>query len=520
MILNSKSIVLIFILTITSVFLLEECGNNSNQAVQENKPVGIYQLNYNDKTNELSIKSIDVTPPYAGHNYTGMAGVFQSGSTILSGTLVTAPVYIVNNSNTPWTGVEMQLYKILTGSSVIASFPDFGTGWYVDNPVYGAWGWLFTSDTAGAQFTIPAGARSVNKVIGFNANSSFAIWAYIYANVPIITGINPLGALAGQSVTISGYNFSSATGSVIFNGANATVTSWSPTSIVATVPTNVTLGDMYVNTLDPNTPYSNGVIFTPYRIFATSIADPYGITVDTIGNLYVASNSTNYIVKITPSGTASNYSKAAGRSTLSAPMDVAIDPSGNGVLYVPSCNNNYVAKVATNGNVSKFSSTFGNCLSSLYFSNAGQSWPLFVTSGSTGSVYSVSSTGVPTLFASGFTSLAAITVDASGNVYVGECSNGSVYKINAAGTVTTTAVTGLVCPTCIKQDQNGNLYILDGTTTSTMYKYNPNTGNLSFYVAGNGITHANGGFAFSPDFSLLYVGQTNPINDVSVIPLK
>jgi hypothetical protein len=53
-----------------------------------------------------------------------------------------------------------------------------------------------------------------------------------------------------------------------------------------------------------------------------------------------------------------------------------------------------------------------------------------------------------------------------------------------------------------------------------MYKYNPATGNLSFYVAGNGIMDANGGFAFSPDFSLLYVGQTQPINDVTVIPLK
>ncbi|MGC8580569.1 MAG: IPT/TIG domain-containing protein [bacterium] len=507
-------------LMITYLLILTGCGNYQQQTVKANKPVGIYQINYESDTKTLSIKSIDVTPPYAGYNYTGIAGLFQSGPTTLNGNLVTAPVYIVNNSLSSWTGVEMQMYKLLTGSSVLAAFPDFGTGWYTDNPSYGAWGWLFTTGTAGNTYTIPAGGKSANKVIGFNANSNFAAWAYIYANVPIITGINPLGALAGQPVTISGYNFSSTSGSVTFNGVNATVTSWSPTSIVATVPTNVTLGDVFVETVDPNTPYSNGVIFTPYKIFASSVASPYGITVDTVGNLYVASNSTNYIVKITPAGVVSNYSKKAGTGTLNVPMDVAMDPSGNGTLYVPSCKNNFVATVNSSGTVSKFSSTFGNCLSALYFSDAGQSWPLYVTSERTGAVYSVSSTGVPTLFASGFTNLTAITVDASGNVYVGECSNGSVYRIDPTGTVITRVVTGLTCPTCMKQDQNGNIYILDNTTTSTMYKYNPNTGNLSFYVAGNGITYANGGFAFSPDFSLLYVGQTAPINDVTVIPLK
>ena len=360
----------------------------------------------------------------------------------------------------------------------------------------------------------------MNKVIGYDTTSSFVAWALIYANIPIISGINPLGALAGQPVTISGYNFSTTNGFVTFNGVNATVTSWSPTSIVATVPTNVTLGNVIVKTVDTNTPYSNAVIFTPYKIFAPSVTNPFGITVDTIGNLYVASNSTNYIVKITPAGVASNYSKNAGKGTLSGPMDVAMDPSGNGVLYVPSCNKSYVATVVTSGTAAQFSTAFGNCLSALYFSDAGQSWPLYVTSQNTGEVYSIASNGTASLFASGFTQPTAITVDASGNVYVGECSNGSVYEINAAGTVTTTVVTGLVCPTCIKQDASGNLYILDNTTISTMYEYNPAIGNVSFYLAGNGLLDANGGFAFSPDFSLLYVGQTAPINDVTKIPLK
>lgn len=504
----------IFVLMIA---IITGCGSMQDQSATGNKPVAVYQINYNANTNILTMKSIDVSPPHAGQNITGLAGLFQTGPTVLSGNLVTAPVYIVNNSSSPWTGVEMLNYQLLTGSSVFAEFPDFGTGWGINTPQYGAWGWLFTSGTSGSPFTIPAGGKSVNKVIGYNATTSFVGWAYIYANIPIITGIKPLGALAGQSITISGFNFSTTQNSISFNGVNATVTSWTSTSIVATVPTNVTLGDIFVNTVDTNTPYSNGVIFTPYNVFAPSVANPFGITVDTVGNLYVASNSTNTLVKITPAGIASTYSSS---NKLNSPMDIAMDPTGTGLLYVPDyITSNNIVTISTSGAGSVFATITGRP-DALYFSQAGQSWPLYVADGAGGKIYSIASNKTVTRFASGFTQPTAITVDASGNVYVGECSNGSVYEINAAGTVTTTVVTGLSCPTCMKLDQNGNIYILDNTTTSTMYKYDPSTGNLSFYLAGNGILYANGGFAFSPDFSLLYVGQTAPTNDVTVIPLK
>jgi IPT/TIG domain len=265
-----KNILYIIILSIVA-----GCGSVQNQPERQNKPIAAYRIEYNADTNVLNIKSIDVTPPNAGQNIAGKAGVFQSGNTVLSGMLVTAPIYIKNNDTQAWTGVEMQAYKLLTGSSLVSN-PDLGTGWFIDSPSYGAWGWLFTSGTAGSTYTIPAGGQSVPRSIGFSAVSSFVGWVYIYANVPVITGINPLGALAGQPITISGFNFSTTNGSITFNGVTATVTSWSPTSIVATVPTNVTLGSIFVNTVDTGTPYSNGVIFTPYKIFAPSVTNPFG----------------------------------------------------------------------------------------------------------------------------------------------------------------------------------------------------------------------------------------------------
>ena len=147
------------------MILLTSCGNY--RSTQENKPIGIYELYYDASTKQLSIKSIDITPPYAGQNFSGKAGVFQIGNAIFDGSLVTATVYITNNDTQPWTGVEVQAYQLLSGNNVTVYDPDFGTGWYVNNPAYGAWGWLFTSGIAGSEFTIPAGGRSANKVNGF-----------------------------------------------------------------------------------------------------------------------------------------------------------------------------------------------------------------------------------------------------------------------------------------------------------------------------------------------------------------
>ena len=506
----------VYILFVNFALLIAftNCGSYQKQDIQANKPVGIYELNYNANTQQLSIKSIDVTPPYAGYNYTGEAGLFQSGSTTLTGNLVTAPVYIVNNSSNNWTGVEMQLYKLLIGSSVIAAFPDFGTGWYIDAPSYGAWGWLFTSGTTGSPFTINAGAKSVNKVIGFNANSNFAAWAYIYANVPVISSINPASALTSSTITIAGYNFSTTQGNITFNGITATVQSWTDTSIIATVPTNATLGNVVVGTVWANTPYSNPAVFTPYKVFA-SLTTPGGITVDTSGNLYVPNYNGNLMNKISPSGVVTTY---PANKAYKGPRDVALDTGGN--LYIANQNGNNILKIPAGNNAPVVFAPGLNGPDALYFSAAGQSWPLFVANGGNGTISMISSTGTVTRFvASGFTNPTAIVTDASGNVYVGDCSNGNVYKIDPTGTTIVSVISSLSCPAGMKLDNAGNIYILD-SGTDIIYKYSPSTGYYSPYAGGTGISNTNGGFAFDDTFTTLYVSEDSPTNEVISIPLK
>ncbi len=78
---------------------------------------------------------------------------------------------------------------------------------------------------------------------------------------PNITSISPTSGVVGTSVTINGANFGTmqGTSSVRFNGTVATPTSWTATSIVATVPAGATSGPV---TVTVGGVVSNGLGFT------------------------------------------------------------------------------------------------------------------------------------------------------------------------------------------------------------------------------------------------------------------
>ena len=85
--------------------------------------------------------------------------------------------------------------------------------------------------------------------------------------LPAITSLNPTSGSVGTSVTITGKNFGSTQGTVAFTTAvNATVTSWTDTSIVCTVPNGAATGNVTVSITNWA---SNGVSFT-----VTAVSDP------------------------------------------------------------------------------------------------------------------------------------------------------------------------------------------------------------------------------------------------------
>ncbi|MFH1454481.1 MAG: IPT/TIG domain-containing protein [Armatimonadota bacterium] len=99
-----------------------------------------------------------------------------------------------------------------------------------------------------------------NTAITLVGDSLTGVQTQISSN-PAITNLNSTSGQPDSSVTITGYNFGATQedSTVTFNGTDATITSWSDTQIVCTVPGAATSGNVLV-TVDGNS--SNGVSFT------------------------------------------------------------------------------------------------------------------------------------------------------------------------------------------------------------------------------------------------------------------
>ncbi len=96
---------------------------------------------------------------------------------------------------------------------------------------------------------VPSGATTGNVVVTANGLASNGVLFTVTAPPPpTVASLSPPLGLVGTSVTITGANFGSSQGAstVMFNGVTAVPTSWTPTSIVAPVPSGATTGSVFV----------------------------------------------------------------------------------------------------------------------------------------------------------------------------------------------------------------------------------------------------------------------------------
>ncbi|MHB1045548.1 MAG: SMP-30/gluconolactonase/LRE family protein [Thermoanaerobaculia bacterium] len=227
---------------------------------------------------------------------------------------------------------------------------------------------------------------------------------------------------------------------------------------------------------------------------------PYGVAVDASSNVFVADSSNQRIRKI---DTAGNVSTVAGNGTYGFadgpgasamfrnPYGVAVDSSGD--LYVVDTSNHRIRRIDTAGNVSTLA---GNGTAD-FFDGPGASamfsYPRGVAVDASGNVYVAdrdnhrirkldTAGNVSTLagngtedFADGlgasamFSSPGGVAVDASGDVYVADTYNRRIRKIDTAGNVSTVA-------------GNGTYGFADGPGASAMFR---NTYGVAVDAAGN-----------------------------------
>lgn len=185
---------------------------------------------------------------------------------------------------------------------------------------------------------------------------------------------------------------------------------------------------------------------------AASFNFPFGVAVDTSGNVYVAENKGNLIRKITSSGVVTTLagSGSAGSAngtgtaaSFSAPQGVAVDAAGN--VYVTDGNNNLIRKITSAGVVTTLAGSGGRG--------------------------SADGTGTAASFDDPWT----IAVSASGNVFVLDFGTAMIREITSAGVVTTLpksskVVYGVGTTNGLAIDSSGNLYM---NNYDLILKYSP-----------------------------------------------
>ena len=247
------------------------------------------------------------------------------------------------------------------------------------------------------------------------------------------------------------------------NGAGASARFYNPSGVSVDTAGNVFVADLNNHTIRKVT--SAGVVTTLAGVgglngstdatgTAARFYNPYGVAVDSAGNVFVADNYNDSIRKVTSAGVVTTLAGTAGFSgstdaTGSAarfyrPSGVAVDTAGN--VFVADTSNHTIRKVTSAGVVTTLAGTAGS-------------------SGSTDATGS----------AARFNGPIGVSVDTAGNVFVADSSNHTIRKVTSAGVVTTLAgtagsfgstdATGSAArfrfPTGVAVDSSGNVFVAD-----------------------------------------------------------
>ena len=239
-------------------------------------------------------------------------------------------------------------------------------------------------------------------------------------------------------------------------------------------------------------------------------SDTRGIAFDSLGNLYVAEQTTHLIRKITPAGVVTTFA-GSGQSfpftdgtgtnaTFTGPTGVTVDSLGN--VYVADQTNHRIRRITPAGVVTTVAGNGSSVFADGVGTNAQFYSPTGVTVDSVGNVYvadfnnhrirKITSERVTTLAGSGvngsangtgtnasFAGVISSTVDLIGNVYIADQFNHRIRKITSSGVMTTLAGSGTTGsadgtgtnasfnrPVGITVDSVGNLYVTESTTNA------------------------------------------------------
>jgi hypothetical protein len=277
---------------------------------------------------------------------------------------------------------------------------------------------------------VPTGATSGSVVVTASGTVSNSVSFTVPGTGPSITGLSPSSGPVGTSVTITGTKFDAtqSTSTVTFNGVAATATGWSPTSIVATVPSGATSGYVVVTVSGTA---SGGFSFSvaPNITNLSPATGAVGATVTISGTSFGSSQGTS---AVSFNGTAATpISWSASSITVPVPSGA---PSGNVVVTVGGVASNGV-NFSVAPNITSLSPTSGAVGTSVTISGTS-----FGSSQGTSTVSFNGSAAAPTSWGSGSITVLVPSGATTGNVVVtvgGAVSNGIGFTVQSGVFVAT-----------------------------------------------------------------------------------
>jgi len=218
---------------------------------------------------------------------------------------------------------------------------------------------------------------------------------------------------------------------------------------------------------------------------SAKLRSPFGVALDSAGNIYIADQANQRIRKVDTSGNISTvagngtagYSGDGGAATsteLNWPAGVAVDSAGN--IYIADSYNSRIRKVDTSGNISTVA---GNGIQGYNSSSVATSAELNQPYG--------------------------VAVDSTGNIYIADANNHRIRKVDTSGNISTVAGNGtpgysgdnglaisaeLSAPIAVTLDSAGNIYFAE-QGNFCIRKVDASTGNINT-IAGNGTQGYNG----------------------------
>jgi len=367
-----------------------------------------------------------------------------------------------------------------------------------------------TPTTSSAVYSAPftlAATETIKAIANSSAYGLSTVTTAAYTYSPSLGTINTIAGsttagFSGDGGTAISATLNNADGLVldsvgniyIADNANHRIRKVTPAGVISTVAGNGTAG------------YSgDGGAAT-----SAALHSPQDMVVDSAGNLYIADAGNNVIRKVTPAGIISTiagtgsagYNGDGGSATnamLNFPRYVTLDSGGN--LYISDSFNGRIRKVTPAGIISTYAgngtsgfsgdggvatnAAFGGNVDGLVFDSAGN---LYIADVNNARIRMVTPAGIISTYAGNGTQGSsgdggaainaaiedpeAITIDLSGNIYVGSYGAYDIRKITPAGIISTVAGGGsslaegvaatfasLAAGFGVAVDSAGNIYI-------------------------------------------------------------